>query len=53
MCEKCAELDSKIAHYRRVALNFADQRTLEGIELLIQKIAADKAALGCEPSEKK
>ena len=47
MCEKCAELDSKIAHYRQIALNFADQRTLDGIEVLIKKITADKAALRC------
>jgi len=42
MCEKCRKLDEKIAHYREVAM---DERTLEGIEMLIRNLEAEKAAL--------
>jgi hypothetical protein len=45
MCEKCAELDSKIEHYRQMARWITDPFTLEGIDILTQKYEADKKAL--------
>jgi hypothetical protein len=29
MCDKCAELDKKIEHYRRMLLSIGDQITIE------------------------
>jgi hypothetical protein len=45
MCEKCAELDGKIEHYRQMARWITDPFTLEGIDILTQKYEADKKAL--------
>ena len=45
MCEKCAELDSKIEHYRQMARWITDPFTLEGIDILFKKYEADKKAL--------
>jgi hypothetical protein len=53
VCEKCDELDSKIAHYRQMAVNITDQQTLDGIASLIKEFTADKAAIRCELDENK
>jgi hypothetical protein len=45
MCEKCAELDSKIEHYRFLASRITDRPMLEGIKELIERMQAQKAAL--------
>ena len=45
MCEKCKQLDGKIAHYRRIANQVTDEQTLKGIEALIRNFEAEKAAL--------
>jgi predicted component of type VI protein secretion system len=45
MCEKCAELDEKIGHYRMVIMRVPDAQTVEGINKLIEKMQAEKAAL--------
>ena len=45
MCDKCAELDKKIDHYRRMLLSIGDQVTVERIEALIADLQAQKAAL--------
>lgn len=45
MCDKCAELDGKIEHYQRLARWVNDQKTLDGIALLIDKYEAHKKAL--------
>ena len=45
MCEKCAELDGKIKHYRTLASGLTDQPTLDGIGELITLMQAEKAAL--------
>jgi len=37
--------NEKIAHYREVATWVMDERTLEGIEMLIRNLEAEKAAL--------
>jgi hypothetical protein len=45
MCDKCAEIDGKIAHYRRLSSAIFDQPTLDGIKQLIERMKAQKAAL--------
>jgi hypothetical protein len=45
MCEKCAELDKKIDHYGRLASSALDQRTVAGINELIEKMKAEKPGL--------
>jgi hypothetical protein len=45
MCEKCAEFDNKIEHYQRLASSITDTRTIDGINELIEKMKAEKAAL--------
>ena len=45
MCEKCVEIDGKIDHYRRLASRITDRRTIDGIDELIEKMKAEKAAL--------
>ncbi|MDB5604085.1 MAG: hypothetical protein JWP25_985 [Bradyrhizobium sp.] len=42
MCDKCAELDSKIEHYERLASRIADQPTLDGIKELIEQMKAKR-----------
>jgi hypothetical protein len=42
MCDKCTELDEKIAHYRKLAAAVLDQPALAGIHILIAKYQADK-----------
>ena len=50
MCEKCVELDKKIAHYRRLSLIIIDQQTIDGINKLIEKMRAEKVALHSNPA---
>lgn len=45
MCEKCAELDKTIEHYRMIMVRVPDPQTVEGINKLIEKMQAEKAAL--------
>jgi hypothetical protein len=45
MCDKCAELDKKIEHYRRMLLSIGDQITIERIEALIADLKTQKATL--------
>jgi hypothetical protein len=45
MCEKCVEFDEKIEHYRRLSRLITDQKTIEQLELFIEKWRAEKAAL--------
>jgi hypothetical protein len=45
MCDKCVELDGKIEHYRRLSAGITDQRTLDGIKILIEEMQAQKVAL--------
>lgn len=51
MCEKCDELDNKIAHYRRLAGQITDKQTLDGIAGLIAEMATSRAAIHCEPKK--
>jgi hypothetical protein len=45
MCDKCIELDKKIAHFQDLATRLADSATLEGTQKLIEEMHAQKAAL--------
>jgi hypothetical protein len=45
MCDKCAEIDNTISHYRRLAERVTDEKTLAGIDKLVIKLKAMKAAL--------
>jgi hypothetical protein len=51
MCEKCVEIDGKIGHYRSIASRTTDQPTLDGIQELIERLQAQKAALHPEQSK--
>jgi hypothetical protein len=53
MCDKCSELDRKIAHYRRLAFRISDKQTQDGIAELIKQVAAAKAAIRCDQPEAK
>jgi len=45
MCDRCVELDRKIAHYQRLASRFTDQSLLDGIKELIERAEDQKADL--------
>jgi hypothetical protein len=45
MCERCAEIDATIERYRRISGGMTDQRTLEAIKKLTEKLKAEKVAL--------
>lgn len=45
MCEKCIELDKKIAHYERISPAITDQNALDGIKEFIKQMRAQKVAL--------
>jgi hypothetical protein len=45
MCDKCAELDAKIEHFRRLATRVLDPLTIEGIGKLIEEMQAKKDRL--------
>jgi hypothetical protein len=47
-CEKCSQLDAKIEHYQRLSSQLTDQPTLDGIEKLIERMKAEKAAIHAE-----
>jgi hypothetical protein len=47
MCDKCAEFDFKIAHYRQMATEL----TRDGIAGLIKELANAKAALHPEKTK--
>ena len=51
MCEKCAEIDEKIEHYRALLSHVADQLASEGIAQLIADLLAKKVALHPEQDE--
>jgi hypothetical protein len=45
MCEKCIELDKKIAQYRRVASSITDRLTIDRLNKVIKDTTAEKAKL--------
>jgi hypothetical protein len=51
MCDKCVELDRKIAHYQRLGSRFTDQGLLDGIKELLERAQDQKALLHPERTE--
>ena len=51
VCNKCSELDEKIAHYRSLRMRITDQLTLSGLSLLIEQYEAEKRELHPEPKK--
>jgi hypothetical protein len=51
MCEKCVDIDKKIAHYRRLSSGITDQAMLDGIKALIERMQAQKVALHPEQAK--
>jgi hypothetical protein len=45
MCDKCTELDQKIAHFQMLAERIWDPLTVEGLKNLIEERRNQKAAL--------
>lgn len=45
MCEKCIEIDGRIAHYQRLSGSITDQPTIDGIKQIIEQMIAEKQAL--------
>lgn len=45
MCDKCKEIDKTIQHYQRISWAITDQFTIDGINELIVRLEAQKAAL--------
>jgi hypothetical protein len=45
MCEKRAELDLKLAKYRRMVFSITDQLTIDRLNALISETLAEKARL--------
>lgn len=51
MCEKCDEIDLRIARYKDITSRINDQIALDSIAELIEAALAKKAALRCEPAQ--
>jgi len=51
MCWKCQEIDNVIARYRMLIARVTDQQTLEGLELLIEKLEAEKKRMHPDQKE--
>jgi hypothetical protein len=45
MCDKCVELDEKIAHYERIRSSINDQLTIDRIKELVEQMQAQKSDL--------
>jgi hypothetical protein len=50
MCEKCVEVEKKIAHYRLIESRMTDQTVLDGIKVLVAQLEAQKKELHPEGS---
>jgi hypothetical protein len=51
MCDKCVELDGKIAHYLGIASRSTDEATIRGINVLIARAKVQKAVLHPEQTK--
>jgi hypothetical protein len=47
MCEQCK---AQIEHYKRIARNITDQKTIDGLTTLVAELREKRAALHPEPS---
>jgi len=51
MCDKCVELDGKIAHYLGIASRSTDEAMIGGINVLIARAKAQKVVLHPEQTK--
>lgn len=51
MCDKCDEIDRKIAHFKDLAARILDPQTRDGIAELIAEQEAQKATLHPEQKD--
>ena len=51
MCERCTQIDERIAHYRLLRLRIADEKTLDGIDVLIEQHQTEKLTLHPDAKE--
>jgi quinolinate synthase len=49
MCEKCAQLDERLQHYRDLADQVNDKFTKEAVERLTEQYTAQKLVMHPEP----
>jgi hypothetical protein len=52
MCDKCTEIDAKIAHFTELAARLSDAPTIEGIKKVIKEKLDQKALLHPEDKRK-
>jgi hypothetical protein len=51
MCDKCREIDERIARQRRLASQSDDAKLAEQTDKLIRELIAEKVALHTQPAE--
>jgi hypothetical protein len=51
MCSRCVEIDERIMHLKELGSRLLDGKTLRSIEILVERLAAEKAALHPEGKE--
>jgi hypothetical protein len=55
MCDKCTDIDGKIAHYQKIIAGIYHRHTEQRLRALIEEMRAEKAKLhpnsqwGCAP----
>jgi hypothetical protein len=45
MCARCDEIDARTGHYAQIKVVMTDLMTRDGIDNLVKKLKAEKAAL--------
>ena len=53
VCDKCDELERKIEHYRSITTRITDQKTIEGLNALVEACLAERAALHPDQKERR
>jgi|HubBroStandDraft_2_1064218.scaffolds.fasta_scaffold3433850_1 hypothetical protein len=51
MCDKCEEIEAKVARYRRLADGINDKPTIEQLSALVRNLETEKMALHPEPEK--
>lgn len=49
MCEKCQEIDVKVARYRRLLNAITDRLAIEGLKAAIRDLESEKVVLHPKP----
>jgi hypothetical protein len=52
MCARCNEIDARTAHYAQIKVITTDLITRDGIDELVGKLKAERAALHPKPHDK-